>query len=284
MILVVGATGIVGTATVRELSRRGAKIRALTRDPGRTAPVAGVEFVAGDLDVPRTLDPLLEGVDSVFIATSAHLKARQDATVVAAAAAAGVRRVVTVSSLAVDENPDGALGGWHGAGERVAVESGIPSIVLRPNGFYSNTFAWIPSILGTGVVEVALPDLPAAHLDPRDIGRVAARALSAETDPAGAPVLRLSGPRAVSPREQVAVLAEVLGRPIAVREISIDQERERLARRVPAAVADAVTAARVAAGPVRGRIFDDVEMLTGTPPISYEKFVRDHRARFLGDS
>ncbi|WP_051179650.1 NAD(P)H-binding protein [Nocardia concava] len=281
MILIAGATGVVGGATVAELSRHGVAVRALTRDPGRAAPVPGVEFVRGDLDRPETLPPVLRGVRTVFIATAGNRKAEQDSRLVDAARRAGVRRLVTVSSLAVDENPDGLLGRWHAEGERVAVESGIETIVLRPNGFYSNTFAWVPSILSAGAVEVALPDLPAAHLDPADIGRVAARVLLAEGHP-GAPVLRLSGPRAVTPREQLGIIADTLGIPIAVREISLEQERERLARRVPAEVAEAVTAARAAAGPVRGRIFEDVEKVTGTPPLGYEEFVRARRARFLG--
>ncbi|MFB7876612.1 SDR family oxidoreductase [Nocardia sp. NPDC056064] len=278
MILIVGATGVIGGATVRELAREGAKARALTRDPDRWEPLPGVEVVAGDLDRPETLPPVLDGVESVFIATSGHLKAAQDARLVAAAQRAGVRRLVTVSSLAVDENPDGLLGGWHAEGERVAVESGIPTTVLRPNGFYSNTFAWAPAI-ATGELALALPDLPAAHLDPRDIGRAAAAVLRPGYP--GEPVVRLSGPRALTPREQVAILAAELDLPLTVREISIEDERERLARRVPDHVATAVTAARAAAGPVRATVFGDIEKLTGTAPISFEEFAHTHRATFL---
>ncbi|WP_278261654.1 NAD(P)H-binding protein [Nocardia sp. AG03] len=279
MILIVGATGVIGGATVRELARDGAKVRALTRSPDRWEPLPGVEVAAGDLDRPETLPPVLDGVESVFIATSGHLKAAQDARLVEAARRAGVRRLVTVSSLAVDENPDGLLGGWHAEGERVALDSGIPITVLRPNGFYSNTFAWAPAIAAGGELSLALPDLPAAHLDPRDIGRTAAAVLRA--DYSGAPIVRLSGPRALTPREQVGIIAAELGIPLTVREISIEAERERLARRVPEHVATAVTAARAAAGPVRGQIFDDVEKLTGTAPIGFEEFVHTHRARFL---
>jgi uncharacterized protein YbjT (DUF2867 family) len=83
--------------------------------------------------------------------------------------------------------------------------SSLPHTILRPSGFQSNALRWD---LSDGVVRAPWPDVPIAAIDPADIAAVAAVAL---TDGA-APELELSGPEALRPADQVAILAEVLGR------------------------------------------------------------------------
>ena len=66
-----GATGRVGRLVVDELLRAGTSVRALTRRPEHAALPAGVEVVAGDLTVPASLDPALEGAGAVFLVWTA---------------------------------------------------------------------------------------------------------------------------------------------------------------------------------------------------------------------
>jgi uncharacterized protein YbjT (DUF2867 family) len=68
MILLVGATGLLGSAIGKRLVEDGLKFRALVR-PGTDADAlsaAGVEIVRGDLREPATLGPALVGVDAVI--------------------------------------------------------------------------------------------------------------------------------------------------------------------------------------------------------------------------
>ena len=60
MILIVGATGLVGSATLRQLTARGVPVRALVRSAEKAATLAGpgVETVIGDLEQPTSLGPL----------------------------------------------------------------------------------------------------------------------------------------------------------------------------------------------------------------------------------
>jgi nucleoside-diphosphate-sugar epimerase len=122
-VLVTGATGFVGRHLVPALCRRGARVRALTRrtsDLGRLGEL-GVEVASGDLEDPASLERAASGQRLVFH-TAARvsdwapreelLRVNVDGTrnLVAACQAAGVERLVHVSSLTVLGLPrDGAL-------------------------------------------------------------------------------------------------------------------------------------------------------------------------------
>ena len=81
MILVVGATGQLGSLIVRELGAQGRPVRAMVRPPdaGRDLAEAGAELVMADLLRPETLDEALRGVRAV-IATANAVAPRQMVT------------------------------------------------------------------------------------------------------------------------------------------------------------------------------------------------------------
>lgn len=93
MILVTGATGNVGAELVRALAAAGQPVRAVTRDPARIAPQPGVEYVAGDLNRPESLEPALDGVRGLFLLPGYPDMPR----LLADAGRAGVARVVLLS-------------------------------------------------------------------------------------------------------------------------------------------------------------------------------------------
>ena len=67
VILVTGATGNVGRQVVSQLLDTGSRVRALTRDPDSATLPDGVDVARGDLSVPDSLEPCLDGVESVFL-------------------------------------------------------------------------------------------------------------------------------------------------------------------------------------------------------------------------
>ncbi|MEV0570562.1 NAD(P)H-binding protein [Dactylosporangium sp. NPDC050588] len=277
-ILLTGATGTVGRAVVRQLLEAGEPVRALTRDPARAATLLpDVELVAGDLGDPDSLPSTLDGVDRVFLLSVGPRKAEHDANLAQAAAKAGVTRLVALSSLAAEEAPNGLLGRWHADGERAVRDAGPAWTIVRPGGFMSNTSEWAPSVRQAGVVRAPFGDLRASIVDPRDIAAVVVAALRGGHDGA---VLPLSGPAAISPAEQVAVLAEVLDRPLRFEELGLEQARAAMARRVPAEVVDAVLSARAAAGPFRARVLPTVQDVTGRAPRSFRQWAEDHADTF----
>jgi nucleoside-diphosphate-sugar epimerase len=112
--LVTGATGFLGRRIAEALVERGDEVRALVRDPARSADLhnLGVELVQGDLRDEASLKRAVEGIDRAFHSAALvgdwlDRKAAETVNVggtralLDAAAAAGVTRVVHVSSMSV---------------------------------------------------------------------------------------------------------------------------------------------------------------------------------------
>ena len=107
MILVVGASGQLGTLVVQQLRKQGRPVRALVRSGRGVDALTGAELVHGDLREPAGLDAALDGVDAVVATAnavaptrrgdSAAALARGYAGLVDRAAAGGVRRFVLAS-------------------------------------------------------------------------------------------------------------------------------------------------------------------------------------------
>ena len=68
MILVTGATGHVENALVRKLLNQGEKVRALIWRGEDTSSIrdVGIECVEGDVIDPASLQPAMDGVDTVI--------------------------------------------------------------------------------------------------------------------------------------------------------------------------------------------------------------------------
>src|SRR5215510_12679696 len=74
-ILVIGGTGTVGRQVLSQLVATNMQVRAVARNPGAACLPEEVEVVRGDLTVTETLDPCLDGIDTVFLVWTAPLSA-----------------------------------------------------------------------------------------------------------------------------------------------------------------------------------------------------------------
>src|SRR5262245_31012928 len=103
MILVTGATGLVGGAVVRQLAARGVPVRALVRNPEKAAALADptVQTVVGDFARPESLDAALDSVTRALLIS--HHDVRQvelQGNFVETARRAGSVHIVKLSGLA----------------------------------------------------------------------------------------------------------------------------------------------------------------------------------------
>lgn len=169
-VLITGATGFIGGALVDRLVEGGADVRALVREPGRAAALSRTtaEMAIGDVTRPETLGPACAGREVVVHCAAAlgghpttmnHVNVEGTRLVMEAAAVAGVRRVVHVSTLAVHGSrfpgglePDGPLapdtdyGRSKLAAERaardIAARAGVELVIVRPTIVYGPGSSW----------------------------------------------------------------------------------------------------------------------------------------------
>jgi uncharacterized protein YbjT (DUF2867 family) len=281
MLLITGATGHVGRELVRELDARGAAFRVLVRDHARAAGLPDrAERVIGDLDVPASLAAALDGVTGLFLLVpGTGIEHTRHA--VAAARAAGVRQITYLSSYAVIGDPVPAMGRWHHQREQLIRASGIPAVFLRPCGFMTNAFDWLPTLREGGYVLDPVGPGRAALIDPADIAAVAAVALT-EAGHAGQEYL-LTGGEAFTVAEQTRILATAAGRDIEVRTAATPAEavRSRYPHGAPRALADALldglTRMRADTAGVRS---DTVCRLLGRAPRTFADWCARHAHTF----
>jgi uncharacterized protein YbjT (DUF2867 family) len=281
VIVVTGATGTVGRELVAELARRGAKVRALARNPAAAAFPATVETLAADLGNPDTLGPALAGAEQVFILATGAARLEHETSLVAAARRAGAARLVKLSALTVEDDAAGdIITRWHRAAEQTVTGSGLSWTILRPGAFMSNTLSWAGMIRQQGQVFAPFASIRTAAIDPADVAAAAAAVLL--EDGHQEQTYSLTGPEPLSAGDQVRLLGAALGRQIGITEIPAEAARQRMIQAgTPAQVADAVLTTLASAGTGPGaRVRPTVHQLTGRPARPYSQWALRHSAAF----
>ena len=283
MILVVGATGTVGSEVVAALRARGAPARALVRDAarGRAALGEGVELAEADLGDPAGVRRAFDGVTRVFLLTAnGPDQVEHERAVLDAAAAARVERIVKVSAISAAPGSAASFLAAHGRAEALLERSGLPAVVLRPNFFMSALLAAADTVRAEGRIYGSFGDGRLAMVHPGDIGQAAAAAL---VEPGhGGRTYVLSGPEAMTYAEAAARLGAVLGRPVEYVDVPPDALRGALAAAgLPGWLVEGIVEiqAQVRAG-IAETPTGDVERLTGRPPRDLDAYLRERAAAF----
>jgi uncharacterized protein YbjT (DUF2867 family) len=277
MILIAGATGNVGGAVTRILAEAGESARALVRDPGRQGLDPRITWVRADLNEPSTVAAALPGATAMFL-LAGYPGLPQ---ILDAARDTGVRRVVLLSSLSAGGGDTGnVIAKYHIESEEAIRASGLPYSFLRPPTFMTNTLQWAPTIRDGGVVRATFPDVPTAVIDPQDIAAVAVVALrDTGTDNH---IRELSGPQAMTPKDRIDVLSDVLGHRIGFEGLTDEQSAKLLHEQLPAEYAEAnlkfFAEGTLDESPVR----PTVEQLTGRPPATFRQWAEANAGEFGG--
>ena len=283
-VLVTGAPGNVGTPLVHELVGLGAPVRIAAWDvaAARTAFGDEVEVVPFDFTDPTTFGAF-EGVERMFLLRPPAI-ADIDGVIAPALRAAGdhgVRHVVFLSIQGAERNRIVP----HRKIEDRLRGSGMAWTFVRAAYFMQNlSTTHAPEIRELDEIWVpAGRRSRTAHVDARDVAAVAARALVEDGHHGTA--YTPTGPAALTYDEIAAILTTELGRPIRYADPGPLAFWHRLRRRgTPRAMVGVMlgiyTAARLglAAG-----ITDDVERITGRPPIAFPAFAHDTRGAWARD-
>lgn len=274
MILITGATGVVGSRLLTALGARD-DVRALARSESSAAALAdaAVEVVRGDLERPDTLAPAFDGVKKLFLLTPYSLgQAEQEHNALDAAERAGVERVVKLSVIGADW--DIAVSHAHKAIEARLANSSFQTTVLRPENFATNFLGVLPTALA-GQIHYPAGDVRLAHIDPRDIAEVAAEALTRAESLGG--TYTLTGPETMTFGEVAERMGRALERPVEYLDVPPAAWREGLVGAgVPEFYADALT--EMFGAIVRGggsTVTDAVPMVLGRPARSLDTYFAD---------
>jgi uncharacterized protein YbjT (DUF2867 family) len=274
-IVITGATGNVGRPLVAELAAAGARVRAVTRTPKTARFPDGVEVVGSTADA-------LSGASAVFL--NSRALGADLADVVAQSVRAGVAKLVALSAINADDDfsrqPSLFRGDRNQEVERLAVDSGLAWVSLRPSVFATN-FAgmWSAQIRAGDVVAGPYAQASSAPIVESDISAVAARALL--TDELVGQQIPLTGPQSFTNAELVDVIGAVLGRSLRYQEAPPDVVRQRfIGLGFPTEFADAYVAMLAETIDKPALVTFDVEKIVGRPALTFAHWVSEHRAVF----
>ncbi|MFI9467090.1 NAD(P)H-binding protein [Streptomyces sp. NPDC052492] len=280
MIVVTGATGNVGRELVRSLAADGERVTATSRGIKAARLPDGVRPVRADLTDAAGLREVFEGADALFLqngGASAHLI--DPHAVVGTAKAAGVRRIVLLSSQGVATRPGSASHGAVARGIEDAVrQSGTHWTVLRPGGFSSNTLAWAEGVRAARTVTAPFGDVGLPVIDPADIAEVAAAVLR-DAGPSGR-VVELTGPALVTPRQQAEEIGAALGEPVRFVEQSRAEAREAMLRFMPEDVVETTLGILGEPADAELRPGLGIQDVLGRPPRAFADWARRHADLF----
>ncbi|PKV93826.1 uncharacterized protein YbjT (DUF2867 family) [Amycolatopsis echigonensis] len=264
MILVTGATGTIGSETVRLLGPVRTLVRTPTGRPGE---------VVGDFDRPDTLDAALRGVDTLLLIGPAV--ADQQIAVLDRALAHGVRHVVRVTNHQAFADSPVARRREHARIDAHLKASGMAYTLLAPNFFMQNLLALAPEVAETGGFSGSVGDGRIGMIDARDVAAAAAVLATAPAEHAGRTYL-LTGPELVTFADVAREWASVTGRAVEYRRISVEEHRAALVENgVPEAGSNAQVFELLAQGD-GAWLSDDFAAITGRAPRGLRAFLTDY--------
>jgi uncharacterized protein YbjT (DUF2867 family) len=287
-VLVIGATGKVGSSLISGLLELGADVRAFVRTGTEIPPRWGsgqddVEVVTGELADRAFLPLALAGCDSLFL-TSPHSPEMPELhrNVIDAAKHTGAR-VVRLSgwtpSVAADSHAPGGRGHW--LVEQYLSNSGLPHTTLRVNYFLQNIAARNAQVIREKDVFVGpLADAHISMIDTEDVGAAAAGVLG--SDEHHGTMYTLTGPAAVSYADVAQGLTEMLGREVKYVDMQPEQFRQwMLESGRKAWEADhALALFAIYRAGLGETVTTDVELLAGRPASSLQQYLQQNLAAF----
>jgi uncharacterized protein YbjT (DUF2867 family) len=253
VILVTGATGFIGPKVVHALRARGRDVRCLVRRPERAGTLRawGCEVVRGDMTDAAGLRRAAAGCDAVVHlvaiirgrpADFERVMAQGTRDLVAAASEAGVRRLVLMSALGLDERTKDLVPYYRAkwAMERAVAESALEHVIVRPSFVFGRDggvlplfvrqVRWSPvtPVVGTGerrLQPVCVEDVAACFAGAVELPEAAGR------------TFELGGPAPVTWNELYRRIARVLGkqRPLVHLPVPLVRAGATLAERLPGA-------------------------------------------------
>jgi uncharacterized protein YbjT (DUF2867 family) len=226
MLLLTGATGLVGSAVLRRLTAARVPVRCLVRDPRRLGPErVRVQIALGDLADPPSFRNALRGVTTVVHLAAAirdqprgsieELNGIATWRMVQAAEAAGVERFVFFSALGASAHDRTRFLRAKALAEQAVLASDLEHVVVAPSIVYAPGDVFM-TLLSRMALAPVVPVSGRGHARYQPIwAEDVARCVLGILDGVGEPQTRyeLAGPEIVDYTEITARLLRAAGRP-----------------------------------------------------------------------
>jgi uncharacterized protein YbjT (DUF2867 family) len=293
MILVVGATGVVGGIVTRRLLEKDKEVRILVRRDSPSSQLvqqglatsaeslieSGAQPVHGDLRDRASLDAAVEGVDTVISTANSAGRGGADSpqsvdlegnrNLIEAAREAGIGHFVFVSLIGADPDHPSPFVRAKARSEAALRESGMEYTILAPTAFME---LWVAMVVGMPVLQnrpvVLVGEGRRRHsfISNRDVAAFAAAAVDHQT--ARNVYLAIGGPEALSWHDVVATYERVLERSIPVEFVGMGEPVPGLPAPMPQMMAGMETYDSAIE-------MEETSLAFGVPLTRLETFVRE---------
>jgi uncharacterized protein YbjT (DUF2867 family) len=277
-ILVIGATGNVGSKTVYKLAEEGYSVKAATRNPAGYAGHDNVEAVAFDYMDHSTFGPALEGVDVVsLIALPMDLDALNKLKpFIDLMTEKGIKHVVFISAFGVDQNKEAPLFKV----EKAIKDAGLNFTILRPNFFMENFTGFMAPQIKEGAFYIAASKGKTSFIAAADIAEVAVSAIKNEDYNSE---YNITGSESLDHYEVAEILSNELGKE--VKYVDMPEETMLQGARDNGMPEDMVIYFGFLYQAVRNGwaapVTEDVEKASGKKPVLFKDFVKENKATWL---
>jgi uncharacterized protein YbjT (DUF2867 family) len=236
-ILITGATGFVGMATIRALSnQQNLQIRALVKDDdpnsdkvNELSKLPNVKIVHGNLDNEKQLEDILRDCNrALLVCPNVHNQVQMEKNFCKAAEKRKLELLIKVSilspmSMVSSESPVG-FAQSHAEVEKCLQKSKLNHVILRPNFFFENVLWFRDEINNERVISVPHGHIPATMVAVEDVGKVAAKLLSDRNvlQKFSGKDIHVCGPEPISFQDIAGRLSKRLGQEIRVKDVDSD--------------------------------------------------------------
>lgn len=275
-ILVVGASGNIGTELVRQLRSKG---HTVVRSTSKTS--LEPDQVHLNLQTKAGLENAFVGIDKAFFLSPPGYVNQHEMLIplIDEARKHSLKKVVLTTAInanAIDSTP-------FRQAELHLEQSGLTYNIIRPNWFMQNFNSyWLHGILHEAKVALPVGDAKASFIDARDIASVAAVLLDDDVRFKNQD-FDLTGATAITHAQAASYISQAADKSIKFEDISAQAMRETLlGAGLPSDYTEFMLMILdyLKQGAAE-RVTDAVHTITGKAPIAFETYAQDHRQAWL---
>lgn len=278
-ILVTGATGNIGGETVRLLKEKNANFVAATN----SRSIDGVDSVALNFADTQSLEAAMQGISTLFMVLANHPDMiTWGKNVVDTAKKCGVNHIVRSSGSLADGNSSIGVRKVLAETDQYLKESGIDYTITAPDFFMQNFINFHGDDYKNGALYLPAGDGKVAWVDVRDIAAVNVDILL-NPEKYRNQTLTITGPKALSYAEAVAVLNDVLGKDAKYVAVSDEDAIKAMTEmKFPEFLIDLmIDLNKCIREGFAEATTTTVKDVTGNDAISFEQFVHDNKDAWL---